>query len=363
MFEAALLIYALYSSYAVYCSASQKSKKPAYNIAALAITALFIRLLFIEAPGHINDLKLFAEWSRRLYEVGPSGFYQEGYYCDYLPGYLYVLWGIGIIHETFGAGMHLLLKIPGIASDIALGIFIYLGAKKRVDEKTALAAASVALFNPMSIYNSAIWGQMDSLLALFLVISLWLAEEEKYEAAAAVYAVAVAIKPQSVFLAAAFSFIFAKKLRIAPLRWTGRLFFCILAFASTICLIILPFAHTINPVWIAGVYAKTMGEYKFVSLNAYNLWWLLGMNLTSDAGRPWILSYREWGYIGTAVMAFMICCRMHERYIFPAVFFLILAYILSRNPLALLLAALFSALNSVNHPIAKSRGLAIALID
>ncbi|MDR1541984.1 MAG: hypothetical protein LBU32_29195 [Clostridiales bacterium] len=344
-------------------------------IALIIFTGLVVRLLLIGNVGNAGDLGLFASWSQRLQETTFARFYHPDFFCDYLPGYLYILWAIGRIQAATGANYHVLLKFPAIAADIALCLFIYIAARKDGNEKKALIGASAAIFNPMSIYNSSVWGQIDSVLALFLIVSIYFASEGRFELAASFYGIAAVIKPQSMFLAFAFFFIFLEKLPTGPLRWTIKLFKCILAFASTAYLLALPFAPTFNPSWIISLYANVMSEYSYVSMNAYNLWWLFGIHWVSDSVRLWLFSYNAWGYISVAFLImsslaiflkcegrskipyaaalihtaiFMACCRMHERYLFPSVFFLLLAYTYDKDPFTLALAALFSVTNALN---------------
>ena len=109
---------------------------------------------------------------------GPGGFYAPGYFADYPPGYMYVLWVLGAVShalEPFIGGQAItgLIKLPGILADLGVAwvIFVigsrffgdrppvrWLGSGARI----GVIGAAVYLFNPGTIFNSAVWGQMDS---------------------------------------------------------------------------------------------------------------------------------------------------------------------------------------------------------
>ena len=124
---------------------------------------------------------------------------------DYPPGYLYVLWGIGKLSSS---PSYLLLKLPAIVADLAIawvaGVFALRLAPVRIRERwpvRALVAAAV-LFNPAVIALSAVWGQVDVVPALFVLLSLMLfftgpRSLRRELAASLLFGVAIAIKPQS----------------------------------------------------------------------------------------------------------------------------------------------------------------------
>ncbi|MDR5416295.1 hypothetical protein RHO86_24775, partial [Salmonella enterica subsp. enterica serovar Thompson] len=92
-------------------------------------------------------------------------------FADYPPGYLYVLWligGLGHLLAPFAGGDAVaattaLVKLPAIFADIAVGLVLYMVVRswrspRRDAERVALLAAAFYLFNPVTWYDSAIWG-------------------------------------------------------------------------------------------------------------------------------------------------------------------------------------------------------------
>ena len=95
--------------------------------------------------------------------------------------------------------MHLdqlfLFKLPAIASDLATGYLIYLIVKKIKSPKAGLIASAFYIFNPALIFNSTLWGQVDSLTALFYLLSIYLIGVNSL-ASALVLSIGSAFKPQ-----------------------------------------------------------------------------------------------------------------------------------------------------------------------
>ena len=55
--------------------------------------AFVLRLVLAAATaGYPYDLSCFTAWGDKLLAEGPAHFYSEGYFADYPPGYLYLLW-------------------------------------------------------------------------------------------------------------------------------------------------------------------------------------------------------------------------------------------------------------------------------
>src|SRR4030095_9418735 len=79
-----------------------------------------------------TDLGTYKAWALRLAEHGPADFYAPNYFCDYPPGYLYILWLLGSIYEgmkidTSGALSTLIIKMPGLIADfISTGLLYFL---------------------------------------------------------------------------------------------------------------------------------------------------------------------------------------------------------------------------------------------
>src|SRR5262245_1230246 len=178
------------------------------GLAALFAVALLLRLVIAPEVGFKGDLNLFQEWARRLADVGPRAFYAKGEFADYPPGYLYVLWLIGKLSATPG---YLLLKLPAIVADLALawiaGAFAGRIAPPSLNDRWPVRPLVVAavLFNPAIVAESAVWGQVDSVPAVFVLLSLLLLFTGPPSLRTVLvgllsFAVAITMKPQAGFV-------------------------------------------------------------------------------------------------------------------------------------------------------------------
>ena len=172
-------------------------------IALLLALGLAFRLIMaylvpeLAGSGFTNDLVSFRAWAADLAANGPGGYYERGGLRDYTPGYLYVLWLIGVVGRAIG-GIGDLIKLPAILSDVALALIVYLMLRNDlgVREWRARLAALVVLVNPVTWFDSVIWGQVDSFGVVFLLLAvreLWTGRTER---SAVLAVVAALIKPQ-----------------------------------------------------------------------------------------------------------------------------------------------------------------------
>ena len=270
---------------------------------ALLVLALLLRAfvagVWLPFSGYRIDISDFAIWAGRMAASGPGEFYGQGGLTDYPPGYMYVLWvigGIGAWLKPILGGVDVsagLVKVPGMLADIGVGWLIFAYARRFGDgwlgrlsgERLGLVAAALYLFNPASIFNSAVWGQIDSVGALVVLGSLYLLARGWTEAAAAAAALALLIKFQYGFVLPIVAIVGIKRHlfgrssdpahdgKADPLRVLTSL----AAGLGTLVGLILPFGMAI---WapgdpshsLIGKFAAASETYKGLSLNAFNIW-------------------------------------------------------------------------------------------
>ncbi len=178
-------------------------------IGTLLAIGLALRLIIaylLPGSGFKVDLSAFEFWAHNLADQGPLGFYDRGFFADYTPGYLYVLWAVGLVGDVLnGIGIQAvgpwtfadLMKLPSILADLAIGWLIYrlildLGASKR----RALVGAAIFVFNPITWFDSIVWGQVDAFGVVFLLLGMRELWHDHPERAAIWTTVAAVIKPQ-----------------------------------------------------------------------------------------------------------------------------------------------------------------------
>src|SRR5512142_840907 len=145
-------------------------------IVALLALGLALRLIIayvlVPGSGFGVDLASFRGWAGDLAQNGPFGFYSRPGFHDYTPGYLYVLWLLGIVGQAVG-GIGDLVKLPAIVGDVLLaGVVYWMVGDFGGSRRAALLGAALVLVNPVTWFDSAVWGQVDSIGTIVLLLGL-----------------------------------------------------------------------------------------------------------------------------------------------------------------------------------------------
>ena len=197
--------------------------------------ALLLRLvLALVTDGYPYDMSCFVAWGDKLAAEGPAAFYSEGYFADYPPGYLWVLGLVGAVRAALHIAYEskwtyfLLALVPSLC-DCGLAWLVYRAAKRSsrgVKEHTALVLTAFTAFNPLMLFDTGVWKQIDGAFALPLVLCFVLLEQRRYLPAAVLYGVALAIKPQALLFGPvlAVCYLAAITLEKDRLRAFGRCF-------------------------------------------------------------------------------------------------------------------------------------------
>ena len=188
------------------------------GILPVLAAGLVLRLFLATLPGFGVDVGTFAAWSNQLAADGPSNFYRPDLFTDYAPGYLYILWFIGELNERLQFGpdtYEYILKLPSIVADLASAYLLYciLDGKSR---GVRIGAAAIYLALPFTWFTGAVWGQVDSLLAFFVLLSMYFIGRDRPVSGAAAFAVAFLVKPQAI---AALPFLAFWIMKEHPPRW------------------------------------------------------------------------------------------------------------------------------------------------
>jgi Gpi18-like mannosyltransferase len=363
----------------------------ALAILLLAGLALRFTIAYILFPGSgfESDLNSFSSWARTLADFGPGGFYANAGFADYPPGYLYVLWAVGLLGDLFAplagsapeAIIGTLIKLPPMLADVAVAAVLYRMVSRWSSEpgqnasRLGLLAAGAYLFNPVTWYDSALWGQADAVGALVMLLGVAALLRGNPEGSAALAVLAGLIKPQfGVVLAPIVGVVLLRRHLLAqgsgPVRrpWLpavladrarltqGPIRLVTSAGAGIVVLMvaITPFGLDI-PAYLQ-LMARTAGGYEGLSVNAYNPWALVGAGGTPPLASSGLWSEDTVPFLGplpgvfigallvgggyllglgrllrradrwsiVLVTVFLSLCffilptRVHERYLFPA---------------------------------------------
>lgn len=225
-----------------------------------------------------GDQSYWAGWVQSIVDGGMGNF--TG---NYPPFYVLWLWVVAQIHSSFGLviGKTFFMKVmclwPIYFSHLFLvDFFCRLLEKFNYPQwKKHLLIGFVAL-NPALLLDGPIWGQVDILPVLFVILAVYCISFRRTVIWASMFFVlSVLTKFQMIMFLPVFGGLFIRKWRVS---WKG-LPFAVLASA----LVFLPFIVSGNFVGVfSRAYLDATGYYPYSTFNAANLWYLLVGNAVSD---------------------------------------------------------------------------------
>ena len=319
-----------------------------------------VRVCAAIVPGFLDDRRDFTTWAIVLAERGPLAIYGPGVdpAVDYSPGYLYVLWAVGLIHRAIGGGAiawRALLEIVPIAGDLAIMTLLYVIAQRITTERNALILLALAAFAPPLWLDSAIWSQSDSIPIAFALIAIVAAIDDRLGVSWFALVAAIIVKPLVVVLAPSIAVLHVRSKSFW--RSTGIALVASLALAY---LATLPFTTLRSPVavlrFLLERYVNGSGKAPYATGGGFTVYPLVTGFFTNDATRFGPLPFKTWGIIlvvialvaaaatlqrsltvprseasrirlvfGSATLSllalFLFSTRMHERYLLPAIVF------------------------------------------
>ncbi len=264
-------------------------------LGALGVIAVgtVVRIVLAMRPdfGHLPDTDLFVGWTRSMFEHGLAGFYRAGSFCDYPPLAMLTVWAIGQAAAVVDASLaneHLLqslLKAPACLADLAIAIILLVEGRRLVGGKRAVAASALYFLNPVTIYNSAFWGQVDAVHSGCVLLSVVLVARGRWGWAGGIIALALLQKFQSIAFVPLVLFQ-AYHYR----RWRG-VTHALVGATFVSAWVVLPFAltGTLDDV-LQRAYVNVVGQYSDLSASAYNVWYLSGTPEMSDTVVPRIVA-------------------------------------------------------------------------
>ncbi len=404
-FASYLIVTAFYSSIRkdrAYLNNGAKDKTDVKLVVWLLIAAFALRVVISNyVVGHKTDINCFTSWGYRAATSGFANFYASGF-SDYPPGYIYILSFMSRISTLLGHGIKaadgsydlvcvFLNKLPSIIADLGSAYLVYRLARKKLRFEPSFLLMALVAFNPVLLYVSSGWGQIDQLLTVLLACSILLLMSNKPIWAGIVYGLSILMKPQALMAGpllaiAYFMYVFdGKFFELTDVKsedsLSKRLIKTVIAVACACLMIVItamPFSTKDMP-WYEIIVEKYLGtatSYNYASVNAYNIYALFGANWKSiDSIAFADISYGTIGTIGmifsvgfSAVLyilgrkkhrgaltlstaylfaaLFTLGHYMHERYIIPTLLLLVIAYLLysDRRLLYLMVAYTFPIL-------------------
>ena len=362
----------------------------------IVATGLVLRsILSSITGGHDSDMSCWIGWGNYIAQYGPSTFYtapgHEWY--DYPPGYMLVLGFISKMLAVFqvpagSKAMTFAYIFPAYIADVGTALLLMHCARKNgFSEGWCLLIGGLTVFNPAAVVLSGAWGQIDSILTFFLLLSFVSLLEGRRIPGGIYYGLAIMIKWQALIygpvLAAAYL------LRLRSRRDILETIGGVISALLVIFVISLPFKGEQGVFWIVGRFLNAAGGYDYASVEAYNFLALCGGNWAPASGTLLFgISYRAFGtvaillsvvlsvymqwedakpalagvphaelspsvlYLSAAFCMYAIFTfghYMHERYVFPVMLLLMMAFILTHNDKFLFCSMLLSVVLFLNE--------------
>jgi putative flippase GtrA/Gpi18-like mannosyltransferase len=329
-----------------------------HPLALLLLLATAVRIPLLLLHGYWWDIELFARWASTGAEQGLLSALRRPD-MDYV-GYNYVLTAMGYVFLHVGNPEHLatdpvfaqLLKLPALAGDLLCVALLYflgtryaIGTARYRPRRFGLAAAAVFAFNPAVLYDSAYWGQVDSLVTAAMLAAIAGMLVGRPALGAAAVAIGFLVKPQPILLVPLLVWL--------AWRWSGP--------AGLVRGVAVGFATLglgLAYFWLEGEWQQVRTIYRMlfetgeqISVSAWNVWWIAyrehewtfptdvvlaagPLELTIKDTSKLLLTLAvalvvaylgrhptpERALIGAAFLVFsfyMLPMKMHERYLFP----------------------------------------------
>ncbi|OQA52138.1 MAG: hypothetical protein BWY43_00624 [candidate division WS2 bacterium ADurb.Bin280] len=299
--------------------------------------SLFLRVYFLNKSGYLFDINCFLEWGGKINESGFWSLFGGDYYqdngIDYPPLVpLICSWWFSLVSQP----TVLFYKIlPTIFELGLIGINSYYILKSNFKFKNLLLF--VVIVQPALGLVTSAWGQVDSIMAL-LILSGFIFWEKNFFLASLLLFLSFLAKPQAVI--AIFIYFLSLLFRKNKRDFFVQGGFWLLLFA----LMILIF-HFFGGSNFFDPYTTSVGRYTNLSLNAFNLWWLIfkdgawSMNDTLGPYKAIGLSLFAVFHVPVLIFAirrkinlqsllmltsysylifFVFPTQIHERYLFPS---------------------------------------------
>lgn len=287
------------------------------------IITLYVAYVFtMHKWGHQGDMMFWLNWSRYIYEHGFSNIY-DNKECNYLPAYLYVLWGhVKLQGNAIDIGDNLYtIKFFTLIFDFATAI-LAVRFVKNIEDKSFYFL--LLMFNIAFIYNTVFWGQVDAIFTFFGFAALIFAIEQRVIWSILFAVIALNFKLQAIVF-----------LPIIGLLLLPHFFFkngikkiitgLMLAIVFQI-FILMPFILSGKLYQVGSVITNSVGFYPYPTVGAFNAWSLFlpnvsieGMYELNDNTLVGFLSYKTIGqllFLLSIIIAILpFCIYLWKKYI------------------------------------------------
>jgi Gpi18-like mannosyltransferase len=319
--------------------------KQIITVSSIIFLFLLFNIFLFDKGGFPGDISSQQHWGNTALQQGLSILYSKGI-TDYPPLYMYVLKFNAWLNSKLSGKLSytFISKTIPTLCNLIIGLVVFFYLRKK-NYKIALIAMCLYLFNPVIMYNTAYWGQIDSANTLFMFLSIIFLIHKKYIPSTIFIVLAVLTKIQSIVLVPIIGIVLLMNSNVKKI--VQILFIDV----ATIFIVLLPYILG-GTFWkIIKVIFDSVDRYPLVTANTYNIWFLVSPRTPSvfwttlrDSTQIFGISLKIIGLsllaiytliviyqlikkhdanniiLGAASMAFaffMLPTQIHERYLFP----------------------------------------------
>lgn len=386
---------------------------------ALWIAGLAVRVPYLPDLCH-SDLNYYTAWTYRMLDQGLGNVYSKGGVyqqvdgrevrlppCNNGVGHLSIFYVTGrflfpaitgkdftletaafVLDEPDTPSkrwVRILFKLPAVIAELLTATLLLCWLTPRFGPGWGFTVAGVLAVHPAMVHNSAIWGQIDAWHTLSLCLCVISLMQRRYRWAGIWMTAALLFKLQAVFLLPVFFCCvmfgpsrgepttcqcsvstlasFFQQIRWHRVKSVGFICLMLAGLAWAPWLLTGAGRHILDP------YLRTVGQYRYTTVNAFNVYWLIenwdrsspvDFTQATDDRQAWFsivgtpVSYRLAGTtlfglfsLATAIgvyrkafssssiaiaaflqslSLFLFATEMHERYLYPAVALWVLSF-------------------------------------
>ena len=264
--------------------------------------------VFLPIKSFSGDQQAYRYWAENIYREGIG----NAYNCtkavfNYPPLIAYPLWVFAKLQiNTSGWPTHFYyFKLFPLLFDFISVVYLI---RRFAGKKNEIILLIITLGNPLFIFNSYCWGQMDTVMSALIFFSVVAALYNRAVLSVLFFTLAINFKAQAVIFVAPLGLLWLWKFfNRAYLR---AVITALLAAAVTEFVIVLPFivkgefTHMINTLY------NSVDFFPYISLRAYNLWYLIGPSPQNDILDSnifiWGVTYKQFGMLLFCTFSFIV---------------------------------------------------------
>lgn len=235
-----------------------------FLLAVATVSAILLRIYFLKFPGYEFDIGTFIGWGDKVRQTGIFSLYlDDNGLVDYPPLVpLLTSWWLGFLPYAKLSVVIWFKLLPTLAEIIILIASAWLVFKSKASS-WFLVAVIVA---PALSFVTSAWGQVDAIMTALIMIGFLFSRKNEY-AATFFLVLSFLAKPQAAV--AIFTYLLWLLFNKGAKKFLVQLAFGL----SIITLVLLVFYKFGSD--FAQVYINSASRYPYLSMNAFNFWWLL----------------------------------------------------------------------------------------